>query len=354
MVNMNVRLNLADTARELSALLEEKQSYEKVIRETRWMEGPIAIVANGGSNPAGLAAARAFEWLLGVTVSVCDVAEFGSYMLPSLRPRSVLIAVSPSGEDKDLLEIVRKARQSGSTALALTRSRESRLAGACRGAFVLHCAEEAQPAARTAFLEHAALLYVACLAADIFNPRHPLAGSWEREFAELPNRLQWVHAHLSDAGESFAEMINHARHTVVIGGGLYYASALQAARLGWQLSNHYVQIFGLYDLLGGAPMDLGEADVALVASGSTCRVKKAVHAVAAKLEARNVRILSITDNNDQELVQLSSLAMLVPRLCEISGSLLQGAVLQWIILRQQVLLPDKSSTGNAARIAASV
>jgi glutamine---fructose-6-phosphate transaminase (isomerizing) len=333
MVNTNVRLNLADTARELSAVLEKRTSYEKVLRETQWIERPITILGSGASKLAGLAAARVFEWLLGSPASAHDVAEFGNYMLPSLRPRSVLIAVSPPGEDKDLLEIVRKARQRGAVVLAMTSGEESPLAKACRGALVLPRAEEAQPSARTAFLEHAALLYVACLAANRFNPRHPLAGSWEEEFAELPARLEWAHAHLGDAVQSFAEIIKNARYTVVTGGGLYHPAGLQVARLGWELSGSRFQAFEPRDLMEGLPRNLGEADVALVASGSSCRVKRNVHAAAAKLKARNVRILSVTDNNDQDLVQLSSLAILLPPLSEVAGSLLQVAVLQRIISR---------------------
>jgi DNA-binding MurR/RpiR family transcriptional regulator len=368
MPNTNVRLDLADAGRELSTLLGQRQLYEKVIRETQWMQGPITIVASGASNVAGLAAARTFEWLLGVTVSVRDIAEFESYLLPALRPRSVLIAVSPSGEDQDFLETIQKARRSGSTALALTPSSEGPLAKACHAAFVLPWAEESQrglraatkptglrsgsgdglvknlpqktrnsdfamqAAARTAFLEHGALLYVACVAADIFNPRHALAGSWEQEFAELPDHLQWAHAHLSNAAQSFADAIRHARHAVVTGGGLYHASALQAARLARQLPDSYVQDFELHDLLDDASTHVGQAYTALVASGSGCRVKKAVHTAAAKLKAKGVRILSVTDGIDQELVRRSSLAILLPRLCEVSGSLLQVAVLQWIML----------------------
>jgi D-arabinose 5-phosphate isomerase GutQ len=332
-MNTNIKLNLADTARELAAVLQQRKSYEKVIRETQWMEGPLTIVGSGASQVAGLAAARTLEWLLGSPVSVRGVAEVGGYVLPSVRPRSVFIAVSPSGEDKDLLEIVRKVRLRGAAVLALTRSGESSLGRACSRVLLLPCAEEARPAVRTAFLEHAALLYVACLAASIFNPRHPLAASWEEDFAGLPDRLQWVHAHLGDAVQSVADAVNHARQTLVTGGGLYHSSALQAARLAWQVSGSRVQTCESRELVDDVPRDLGEADGVLLASGSSCRVKKIVHAAAAKLKGRNVRVLSVTDNNDQELVQPSSLAILLPVLSEVTGSLLELAVLQWIMLR---------------------
>jgi glutamine---fructose-6-phosphate transaminase (isomerizing) len=333
MANPIARLNLADTARELSALLEQRNSYEKVIRDTHWTDGTLTIIGRGASRVAALAAARAFEWLLGWPVAVREASEFGSYALPNLRPRSLLIAVSPSGEDLDLLETVKKAHQRGAAVLALTRNVESSLGKACRSTFALPCVEESEPAVRTTFLEQAALLYVACLAASIFNPRHTIAGTWEGEFGGLPDRLQWVHAHLGDAVQAVAETVRQATDTIVTGAGLYHASALQGARLAWQLSGRHTHAFQARELLDGAPGQIGEADVVLVLSGSSCRAKQRVHSAAAQLKDKNVRILAVTDNNDQEVVRVSSMAILLPAFSEIAGCLLELAVVQWIMAR---------------------
>jgi D-arabinose 5-phosphate isomerase GutQ len=329
MAKTNVRLAMADTARELSAVLKNRNLYEKVIREAHWMEGPITIVGSGVSRVAGLAAARVLEWLLGWPAAARDPAEFASYILSTLRPRSVLIAVSPSGEEEDLLEVVRRAQRQGVSALAFTRNPESELVRMARGACLLSCAEEASPPVRTAFLEQATLTYIACIAASVFNPRHPLAGTWEEEFGSLPARLEWVQEHLGDAVKSAAEALKQAGHNVLTGGGLYYPSALQAARLAWQISSGRVQAVELHDLINGA---LGaEAGVALILSGSACKVKKRVYALAARLREKNAQIFSITDNNDRQLAKLSNLAILLPVLSEVTGSLLALAVLQWLI-----------------------
>jgi D-arabinose 5-phosphate isomerase GutQ len=323
MKKTGTRLAIADAGRGFSAVLKSRKLYEKVVRETRWTEGSVTIVGNGASGIAGLAAAQAFEWMR-------DIAEFGSYVLPNLPPRSVLIALSASGEDEDIVELVSKTRQRGGSALALTANPESRLGGMVRAAFVLPVTKEAPPATM-AFLEHATFVYIACIAASVFNPRHPWAGSCEEEFASLPARLEWVQEQLGDAVESAAEVMKQARVTILAGGGLYHPSGLQAVHSAWQTAAKPAMAFNPGEILDGAPGGLGKADAAILLSGSNCRTKKRVHAVASYLKEKNVQLISITDHNDRALVQSSTLAILLPVLSEATGPLLALAVAEWLI-----------------------
>ena len=324
------RQAIADAARGFSAVLKNRKLYEKIIRETRWTEGPITIVASGASRIAALAAARAFEWLLGWRVAVRDLTEFGSYVLPHLPPRSILIAHSPSGEDEESLELVHKAQQRGGSTLAVTANPESRLGRMVRNTLLLPATGESSPVT-TALLEHATLAYVACIAASIFNPRHPLAESWEEEFGSLPPRLEWVQEHLGDAVKSAAEVIKQARLIILTGGGFYHPSAVRVARSAWQFPASPVQAFDPSDFLDGAPGSLGEGDAVVVLSGSNCRVKKRLHAAASCLKQKKVQIISVTDHNDRALVQSSNLAILLPTLSEATGPLLALAVAQWLV-----------------------
>jgi DNA-binding MurR/RpiR family transcriptional regulator len=328
---MKIKVDLTDTARDISAVLKNRNSYEKLIRETQWMKGPLVIIGSGASRLACLAATRAFEWLLGWPATVKEAAEFGAYVLPALPPRSLLIAVSPSGEDESILEILRKARQRGATALALSRNAQSSLSRSMRGTFLLPCAEEAPSAIRTAFVEHATLLYIVCVTASIFNPRHPLAGHWEQEFESLPERLGWLRAHLGEAVAPAANALKQARQTLLTAGGLYHPSALHAARIRRQFADTCTQVFEPHELLETAPSALNEADVALILSASKCRIKKSIHSAAVRLKEKRVRVFSLTDSNDRELVHASELTILLPVLSEVTGSLLELALLQWLM-----------------------
>lgn len=330
---MNVRLLMAEAVRELPAMLKNRKSYEGVIRQTRWTEGPIFLVGNGASRLAGLAAARIFEWLLGWPVMVRDPVELIRYTLPTLQARSTLIAVSPSGADENLLEAVERAQKRGAAVMAITRYPESPLAKVARSVFLFASAEEAGPALKSIWLEHTALHYIACLVASFFNPRHPLAGTWELEFDGLAGHLEWIYANLTDAVRSFAAAVRSAQELLLAGGGLYHPSALQGTRLAWELSVGGVHALAPADLLEGAPAKPARADAALLLSGSGCRVKKTIHGLAVRLHAEKVRVLSVTDGNDQELVRRSDMAVLTPALSEATGPLVALAFLQWAIVQ---------------------
>jgi D-arabinose 5-phosphate isomerase GutQ len=332
---MSTHFDVADCARDLSAVLRNRGSFEKLVRQTQWTKGPLVVLGSGASRLAGLAAARAFEWLLGWQVAVREPVEFVKYVLPALRPRSVVIAVSPSGEDEDLVDAVRRVRQRGATALAVTANTESSAARTAHAVFVLPYAEAMPPAPRTCFIEHATLLYIAVIAAAIFNPQHPLAGNWQEEFESLPGRLEWMRAHLSDAVVSARKAVEQAQRTIVAAGGLYHPAALQAERLSWRNPGRCTLVFEPYPLLDGAPGGLNEADLALILSGSNCRIKQGVHAAAERLEQRKVRIFSVTDSNDRKLVESSQVAILLPVLSEVAGSLLEVAFVQWVFSEAQ-------------------
>jgi DNA-binding MurR/RpiR family transcriptional regulator len=66
----------------------------------------------------------------------------------------------------------------------------------------------------------------------------------------------------------------------------------------------------------------GRDAAVVVLSGSRCRLKRDVHYFARACEEGGQRLLSITDSNDRELVSASSLAVLLPSLGEMAGSVL--------------------------------
>jgi fructoselysine-6-P-deglycase FrlB-like protein len=331
---MNIRMALMDAGRDISLLLKNKKHYEDLIRETRWTEGPLSIVGAGTSRIAGLAAARAFEWLCGWPVAVRDPVNFRSYSLPALNHRSVVIAVSPSGEEEDLLDCVEQAGKRGATALAVTRNLASPLAHSARRSFHLPGEAEVGPAPKTALLEQAAFLYIACLAARIFNPHHAESQTLAKDFDELPERLDWILAHLGDAVRSVVNPMREASNFLTVAGGLYHPSALQGATLAAQLGTRHLQVIEIRENLGLATGSLSGSCAALFLSGSHCRVKKSAPTLAARLREGRVPVISFTDGNDRTLVEASDLAILLPVVSEVSGSLLSLALLQWLVTEE--------------------
>ena len=81
-------------------------------------------------------------------------------------------------------------------------------------------------------------------------------------------------------------------------------------------------------------LHLRRGDVAMFVSGSRLRIKREVHQAAAQIKVKGARLISLTDSNDRELVDRSEIAILVPPLSEVGGSMLALALLE--LLASQV------------------
>ena len=96
----SIRQEILDLPRSLKETLGKgRAEYEAVVRQTRWGDGPVYLVGSGPSLAVTLAGAYALESLLGWPAIHHTPQAFEAYVLPALRPRSVLLLISPSGEE---------------------------------------------------------------------------------------------------------------------------------------------------------------------------------------------------------------------------------------------------------------
>lgn len=328
---MDSRQVILDLPRALRETLERgRPEYEALIRRTRWGDGPLCIVGRGSSLFAGMTAAYGFESLVGWPVLVRDAAEFSAYGLGVLRPRSVVLAISRSGESPQTLEAARAARSRGATLLAVTHQAESTLASLADGVFLLHGGEAGKGARKSAVCLHAALGYGSLVAARVLKRHHPQLAALESEFGKLPEQVEWVLTQLGEAVRPFAAELDGLESVSVVGGGFFQPIAAEWAR---QLRNE-TGIRAESPALQEDETELlrhaaaGRAVVFL--SNTRCRVKKTVHELAARVEKSGVKTLTLTDRNDRELQDHSTLAILLPVLHEMTGAVLTLALLEWV------------------------
>ena len=75
----------------------------------------------------------------------------------------------------------------------------------------------------------------------------------------------------------------------------------------------------------------------MIVSGSRLRIKRLVHQAAGQITAKGARLISLTDTNDRELVERSEIAILLPPLSEVGGSLLTLALLEFLAAPETIL-----------------
>jgi glucosamine--fructose-6-phosphate aminotransferase (isomerizing) len=325
---METRAKILEIPRLLRETLEKGvHEYETLIRQVRWGEAPIYICGCGPSLPVGMAGAYLFEWLAGWLALARSAQVFEAYTVSTLRPRSVLLVISASGEDPNALEIVRIARSRGAVPLALTRHADGPLGRACEGVFITRD-EGAEDSAAAAVCQLAALSSIVLIAARVLKHSSAGLGLIEDELKQLPGQLDWCFTQLSDALRSLAQELRATDGFWLVGGGLYHPVVVRGAWRLRALGGIHSEGIEVSQFYSDSLPHLRRGDVAMLVSGSRLRIKRVVRQVAAQIKVKGARLISLTDSNDRELVDRSEIAILVPSLSEVGGSVLALALLE--------------------------
>jgi glucosamine 6-phosphate synthetase-like amidotransferase/phosphosugar isomerase protein len=334
---METRSKILEIPRLLRDTLEKGlHEYETLIRHVRWGEAPLYICACGASVPLGVAGVYLFEWLTGWPAVARSAKVFEAYTVPALRPRAVLLVISVSGEDPDALEIARLARSRGAMPLAMTRHPDSPLARACEGVFLTRD-EGADDSAAAAVCQLAALSLLALTTARILKRSSAGLEQLEDELKRLPAHLEWSFAQLRDALRSLAQELRALDRFWLVGGGLYHPVAARGA---WRLSafgGMHGEGIEISQFCSGPLSHLRRGETAMFVSGARTRIKRLVHQAAGQMKAKGAKLISLTDTNDRELVERSDIAILLPALSEVGGSLLTLAVLELLAAPETIL-----------------
>ncbi len=319
--DMNAKQELVNLPRILDETLRKgRPEYEALLRRTRWGEGPVYLLGSGTSWYASLTGAYSFEMVAGWPAVARSPRAFAAYSLSLLKPSAVVLAISSAGETPSMLEVARAATTRGANLLALTCRPESDLAKLALGVFRLRTDAEGSA---TMVCEQAVVAYLGLIAARIFRKHQPQFEALEEEFRDLPGRMEWVLAQMSNAVHSLGGALLECRRMWVLGGGFYFPSALQAAHLFRRLGCD-ARALDVAEL-GDHGEEFQDADTALLAlSGSRSRLKKDLHDTLRRARCGGIKIFAITDGNETELTALSDLALLLPNLAEPTGAVLAG------------------------------
>jgi glutamine---fructose-6-phosphate transaminase (isomerizing) len=122
----------------------------------------IAIVACGTAYHAGLLGKQIIERLSGIPVEVSVASEY-RYGYPIADERTLLIAISQSGETTDTLAALQAARRSGARVLAVTNTQGSLITREAEALLLTRAGPEIGVAATKTFLTQVGALYLFAL-----------------------------------------------------------------------------------------------------------------------------------------------------------------------------------------------
>ncbi len=224
----------------------------------------IQLIACGTSYHAGMVARYWFEALAGVSCDIEIASEF-RYRKSVVRPNSLLITLSQSGETADTLAALRLAKESGfMSSLAICNVPGSSLVRESDLAFMTRAGAEIGVASTKAFTTQLAGLLM--LVAAVGRCRGNMTADTE---AGLVTALRALPGHIVDtlalAGdiEVLAEEFADKYHSLFLGRGEQYPIAMEGALKLKEISYIHAEAYAAGELKHG-PLALIDADMPII------------------------------------------------------------------------------------------
>jgi DNA-binding MurR/RpiR family transcriptional regulator len=331
-MTMTNRQQIQEIPGALRMTLEKAHAeFGGVIRKVRWGDGPIYVCGAGDCAALGLAARYALEYFLCVPVVARPVEVFQSYSRSLLVPRSVLVMISAQGECPEALELARDALERGCMLVALANTPDSPLVKLADHVFLTAAEGDAESPSAMVSL-HAAVNFLAFEAMRVLKKPKTWWELVQKDFDQLPEKLDWVFTQLSEVVRSVAAEVARLPRLRIVAGGFYHYPAWQAASRFRFQAGLLVEAVEVTQFWSGLAHLAGRDDTILFLSGSQSKIKKLVQRAAAQARSNGARVLTLTDSNDRELVEGSDLGILIPALIETPASTLMLFMLEWLAM----------------------
>ncbi|MDP9409794.1 MAG: glutamine--fructose-6-phosphate transaminase (isomerizing), partial [Actinomycetota bacterium] len=190
----------------------------------------IVVAACGTAYHAGLLGKHAIEKLARVPVEVAVASEY-RYSDPIGDERTLVVAISQSGETTDTLAALEAARGFGAKVLAVTNTQGSLITREADAVLLTKAGPEICVASTKAFVAQVAVLDL--LALELARVRGTLSDEGLRELGRglrrAPEKVEETLEMLGGRVEEAAEIFEDARCSLFLGRGSAYSLALEGA-----------------------------------------------------------------------------------------------------------------------------
>jgi len=211
-------------------IAKEQENIRKVAGEIKAKKYEIVyVIGSGTSYHAGLAGQYAFSSLTNLIASTMPASEFQRWIPSAISRRTLLIAISQSGESKDIIDATKVALKRKMDVLAITNTPESTLANlASYVIFPRSGREVAVPATKTYVTQ---LMTIFMLALELAKFKEPQVNveSLRNKLYDVPRIIEKIFASLREDIRITAERYKDKNLMFILGSGPNYATALEAA-----------------------------------------------------------------------------------------------------------------------------
>ncbi|MFD4939979.1 glutamine--fructose-6-phosphate transaminase (isomerizing) [Streptomyces virginiae] len=304
-----------------SLTLDEVRISVSVLREV----DKVVIVACGTAYHAGMIAKLAIEHWTRIPCETELASEF-RYRDPILDQRTLVVAISQSGETMDTLMALRHAREQGAKVLAICNTNGSTIPRESDAVLYTHAGPEVAVASTKAFLTQLVACYLVALYLGQVR-----GTKWGDEIEAVIRELSDIAAAVDTVLETMEPVRELARsladkNTVLfLGRHVGYPVALEGALKLKELAYMHAEGFAAGELKHG-PIALIEKDLPVVVVVPSPRGRSVLHdkivSNIQEIRARGARTIVIAEEGDEAVVPYADHLIRIP----VTPTLLQPLV----------------------------
>jgi glucosamine--fructose-6-phosphate aminotransferase (isomerizing) len=249
----------------------------------------VFITGSGTSYHSALIAKHIFSRFAKIRCETIMSSEF-QYMLDSVDDKSVLIAISQSGETADVLQAVKIARQMGSKILSVVNIPTSSLARISDSFLSVNCGPEIGVAATKSFTGQLSVLY------NIIDKMCKGCVGISSDMSEIIKAIQLV---LDDEINisKIADTMEEVKDIYILGRSLHYPISLEGALKIKELAYIHAEGIAAGEIKHG-PLALIEKNTPVIVINPSDSTYNNTISSAYEIKARGATVVGISDKMD--------------------------------------------------------
>ena len=268
----------------------------------------IYITACGTSWHAGLIGKYLIEEYARIPVHVEYASEF-RYRSPIIDSKTVVIAISQSGETADTLAAVNKAKEFGALTLGICNVVGSSIARETDCGVYTHAGPEIGVASTKAFTSQVTVLFLLSLC---FRKNKGLTGkNFSEELLNIGNHVKEI---LKDTStiDKVADLTFKSDNFLYLGRGMNFPVALEGALKLKEISYIHAEGYPAAEMKHG-PIALIDENMPVVFIAPSDETFSKVLSNIQEVKARQGIVITLTDNKTDELKKVSDYIIEVPK-----------------------------------------
>jgi glutamine---fructose-6-phosphate transaminase (isomerizing) len=293
--------------RENHIWLEELEGFDETLAQVDRVE----LIACGTAYYASLIGAAAIQDWIGIPARATVGSEF-RYSPPPIDERTLVIAVTQSGETADTIAPTRLARERGAPVIAVTNTVGSAITREAHRVLFLQAGPEIAVAASKTFVAQVTTLVI--LAAAIAKARGALGLEQEQELGAALHALPAAAAKSLENASGVRDLARryvNSRGFMFVGRGYTYPTALEGALKLKEVSYVHAEGYAAGEMKHG-PISLLDAECPLVAVATRSSVYDKLISNVMEGRARDARVIAVATEGDPQIERFADDICWVP------------------------------------------